>query len=99
LTKEAAVPEPAIRAERTPNPNAMKFSLDCTVQEGTRGLTFSDPLQAALSPLARRLFQVPGVASVFLLKDFVTVTRSEDVPWESLAPAVEAALRRHFAGE
>jgi hypothetical protein len=90
------VGEIQITAQRTPNPETMKFTLDRTVTSG-RGETYSSPEQAFLSPLARTLFAVPGVSGVFLLKDFVTVRRTAGADWERLAPAVETALRRFFA--
>ncbi|HZQ35570.1 MAG TPA: NifU N-terminal domain-containing protein [Dehalococcoidia bacterium] len=84
-------------AQATPNPETMKFTLDRMVAEG-RGETYANPTQAFLSPLARALFAVPGVAGVFLLKDFVTIRRAPGEDWQRLAPAVEAALRAYFAG-
>ncbi len=85
-----------VTAQATPNPETMKFTLDRVVTEG-RGETYSDRGQAFLSPLARALFAVPGVAGVFLLKDFVTIRRAPGEDWQRLAAAVEAALRAYFA--
>ena len=84
-----------IRIEPTPNPLSLKFSLNRTVWEG-RAQTFSDPTQAFASPVARELLGVPGVKSVFFLRDFVTISREPDAPWENIAPEVERVLREHF---
>lgn len=89
--------EPAIRAEPTPNPEAMKFALDRTVNDG-RPETYTSVEQAFLSPLARALLAVPGVAGVFLLKDFVTIRRVPGASWDAIIPRVEAVLRAHFGG-
>lgn len=86
-----------VTAQATPNPETMKFTLDRVVAEG-RGETYSNQTQAFLSPLARALFAVPGVAGVFLLKDFVTIRRAPGEDWQRLAPDVEVALRAYFAG-
>lgn len=82
-----------VRAEPTPNPEAMKFSLNRVVASGRRGETYTSAEQAFLSPLARRLLALPGVAGVFLLNDFVTIKRAAGADWQPLAAAVEAALR------
>ena len=86
----------SIRVESTPNPDAMKFSLNRTLAPG-RPETYSSAEQAFLAPLARALFAVPGVGGVFLLKDFVTVRRQQGHAWDTIVPAVERALRAYFA--
>jgi hypothetical protein len=35
----------------------------------------------------------PGVRSVFMVADFVTVTKDDAASWAELAPRVQAALR------
>jgi hypothetical protein len=85
-----------IRVERTPNPEALKFSVNRELWSG-RPLTVSDPLQAFAMPLAGSLLRLPGVKSLFFLRDFVTVTREPGADWGVLTEAVEDALRQHFA--
>jgi Fe-S cluster biogenesis protein NfuA len=51
--------------------------------------------EAARSPLAERLFGVPGVAGVFLGSDFITVTKS-DAEWQHIKPAILGAIMEHF---
>jgi Fe-S cluster biogenesis protein NfuA len=61
---------------------------------------FPDPDSAARSPLAKRLFALPGVVGVFLGADFITVAKAGDVEWFSLKPQVLGAIMTHFtAGE
>ena len=45
-----------IRTQRTPNPNALKFTLDRRVVEGSGSLSFNDPGSAANDPIAGPLF-------------------------------------------
>jgi hypothetical protein len=85
----------AIRVAQTPNPNAMKFTLDRQVLEGV-GRTFSDPDAPDILPVAKRLLALPGVASVFLVKDFISVSRARGVSWDDLVPAIERALTEHY---
>jgi len=87
------VAKPKVRFQETPNPNAAKFIAGRTLVEGRRGLTFASPQDAAGDPIAERLFAVEGVASVFVVADFVTVTKDAGAAWAELAPRVQAALR------
>lgn len=84
-----------VRAETTPNPESMKFTVNRAINDG-RPETYSSPDQAFLSPLARALFAVPGVNGVFFLRDFVTIRRAAGADWQPLAAGVEAALRAYF---
>ncbi len=87
-----------IRVEATPNPNSLKFSANRAVWQG-RAQTFSSPDQALMVPLARDLLAVPGVKSVFFLRDFVTVTRESGSAWEPIIGQVESLLRTHLGDQ
>ncbi len=87
------MPKPKVRFQETPNPNAGKFTVGRMLVEGRRGVTFASRDAAAGDPLAERLFAEPGVASVFVVADFVTVTKDAGAAWADLAPRVQAALR------
>jgi Fe-S cluster biogenesis protein NfuA len=83
-----------IQTEATPNPATLKFLPGRVVMpEGT--FDARDPRGAAASPLAERLFEVPGVAGVFFGYDFITVTKS-DGEWQHLKPAILGAVMEHF---
>ena len=49
-----------------------------------------------LSPLAVRLFHIPGVTNVFFGADFVTVTKAADKDWFMMKPPVLGAIMEHF---
>jgi len=84
-----------IQTEQTPNPATLKFLPGCpVVTAGTAN--FADAEAARRSPLAERLFALPGVAGVFLGADFVTVSKTEESDWYRLKPAVLAAIMEHF---
>ncbi|MDA8230418.1 MAG: NifU family protein [Magnetospirillum sp.] len=85
-----------IQTEPTPNPATLKFLPGRDVM-GSGTADFPDAAKAARSPLATRLFQVPGVASVFLGSDFITVGKAADADWSVLKPLVLAAIMEHFA--
>ena len=83
-----------IQTETTPNPASLKFLPGREVlNAGTAD--FRSAEEGAASPLAERLFSVPGVAGVFLGTDFVTVTK-HDVDWQHVKPAILGAIMEHF---
>jgi Fe-S cluster biogenesis protein NfuA len=93
---EPAMPEKAmfIQTETTPNPATLKFIPGRTVLDsGT--MEFTSREAAARSPLAEKLFGVPGVTGVFYGYDFVTVTK-DDSDWQHLKPAILGAIMEHY---
>jgi metal-sulfur cluster biosynthetic enzyme len=83
-----------IQTEAMPDPARLKFLPGCEVlADGT--LTLHDKAQATKSPLAERLFAIPGVAGVSLGRDFITITRAGG-DWQHLKPAILGAIMEHF---
>ncbi|XP_045436811.1 NFU1 iron-sulfur cluster scaffold homolog, mitochondrial isoform X1 [Pipistrellus kuhlii] len=86
-----------IQTQDTPNPNSLKFIPGKPVLE-TRTMDFPTPATAFRSPLARQLFRIEGVKSVFLGPDFITVTKeSEELDWNLLKPDIYATIMDFFA--
>ena len=83
-----------IQTEATPNPATLKFIPGRTVL-GSGTMEFASREAAARSPLAEKLFGVPGVTSVFYGSDFVTVTK-DDSDWQHLKPAILGAIMEHY---
>ena len=85
-----------IQTEATPNPSTIKFLPGRAVMEkGTA--EFASAQDAAMSPLARRLFAVQGVELVFLGADFVSVSKADDTDWSMLKPMILGALMEHLS--
>ena len=83
-----------IETEVTPNPATLKFVPGRAVLgEGVR--EFRSATEAAVSPLAARLFEIDGVAAVFLGADFVSITK-DGPEWQHLKPAVLGTIMEHF---
>jgi Scaffold protein Nfu/NifU N terminal len=81
--------------EATPNPNALKFTLD-RASTDKRTETFRDGSDPAESPLGARIFALGGVTNVFMTSNFVSVTKLPGEDWDLLAPRVIEALKEHF---
>ena len=85
-----------IQTEATPNPATLKFLPGVEVMRaGTADFRDADGARAT-SPLAARLFDVPGVTGVFLGYDFVTVTKNDEPDWQHIKPAILGAIMEHF---
>ena len=44
------------------------------------------------NPIAAALFRLDGVVSVFMVNDFVTVTKDPDTSWAELEPPARQAI-------
>lgn len=86
----------AVTPEGTPNPNAVKFTLDRPATD-RRSETFRAGSDPEASPLGHRIFQIDGVTNVFLTANFVSVTKEDGVDWDEIIPAVIEAIEAHFA--
>jgi len=83
-----------IQTEATPNPATLKFIPGRVVLDGGT-MEFANREAAVRSPLAERLFGVPGVTGVFFGSDFITVTKN-DGDWQHLKPAILGAIMEHY---
>ncbi len=82
-----------IQTEDTPNPQSMKFLPGGPILgPGALGMDFPNAATAGPSPLARALFDIDGVAGVFLGADFLTVTKFESVDWRHVKPSILGAI-------
>jgi NFU1 iron-sulfur cluster scaffold homolog, mitochondrial len=81
-----------VRFQATPNPNAGKFVVGRPVVEGKASKSYYSADQAAADPVASALFGIDGVASLFMVEDFVTVMKAAEADWSVLVPAVIAAI-------
>jgi Fe-S cluster biogenesis protein NfuA len=87
-----------IQLEWTPNPNTLKYVVDVRlIPTGAVNFT-SKEAAAERSPLASRLFSIPGVAGVMVGPTFVTVTKGDEGEWDELNDGVMEALETHLAG-
>jgi predicted component of type VI protein secretion system len=77
----------------TPNPDAMKFTVDRHFDEMFNVASAED---AESNPFAKAVFAAGGVASVFGTADFVTITRSDGGDWQQIEAAVRSAAADHL---
>lgn len=66
--------------ELTPNPHALKFILNEKILNiETR--QYADKNEAENDPLAKGIFEIEGVVSVFYMDRFITIEKSKDTDW------------------
>ncbi|XP_069045166.1 NFU1 iron-sulfur cluster scaffold homolog, mitochondrial [Lepisosteus oculatus] len=86
-----------IQTQDTPNPRSLKFLPGKPVM-GTGTLDFPNAQTAECSALARNLFEVEGVKSVFFGPDFITVTKMDDeIHWNDIKAKVFTVISEFFA--
>src|SRR5262250_2708177 len=78
--------------EETPNPNAVKFVLREPVSNGV-AQQFASALQAENDPLAKSLFEVGHVVSVFYMDRMITIEKDDEGDWDELLPALAVPIR------
>lgn len=84
----------AIRMEGTPNPNAMKFTSDKMIFEGTKSYSLM-PGDTSEYDILNELMTIEGVDNVFGYQNFITVNKHFDVEWEQLSPHVIEIIEKH----
>jgi Fe-S cluster biogenesis protein NfuA len=78
--------------EETPNPNAVKFILKEPVTNGT-ARQFDSAEKAEADTLAKALFEVGDVVSVFYMDRMVTVEKRDEGDWDDLLPRLAIPIR------
>jgi Fe-S cluster biogenesis protein NfuA len=78
--------------EETPNPNAVKFILKEPVTNGT-ARQFDSADKAQDDELAKALFEVGSVVSVFYMDRMITVEKADEGDWDDLLPRLAVPIR------
>lgn len=78
--------------EETPNPNAVKFILKEPVSNGTAH-QFASAEAAQDDALAKSLFEVGQVVSIFYMDKMITVEKEDTADWDELLPALAVPIR------
>ena len=72
-----------VRTKQTPNPNALQFVINAVILDNGK-ISFASKEEAEGDKMAEALFEKPGVLSVFVMDNFVTVTKDEKTSWVPL---------------
>jgi Fe-S cluster biogenesis protein NfuA len=85
-----------IQLEWTPNPSTLKYVVDRQLLPAG-AVNFTERTKAEeISPLAKRIFDIPGVVGVMLGTNFVTVTKGDEGEWDELNDGVMQTIDDHL---
>lgn len=88
----------SVYSEMTPNPVTMKFVLNLIlIEEKGKSIEFRTKEKAAVSPLAKKLFEFPFVNAVFIAANFVTVTKDESCEWYEVVLEIKELIKTQLA--
>jgi len=72
-----------VYTEMTPNPTTMKFVANKYLLISGDSVEFTSRMESkGFSPLAEALFDFPFVKNVFIAANFITITKTDNVPWD-----------------
>ena len=78
--------------QETPNPNAVKFILKEPVSHGTSH-SFQSIEDAADDKLAKSLYEIGDVVSVFYMDKMITVEKNDEAEWDEILPTLAVPIR------
>ncbi|MBN41864.1 MAG: hypothetical protein CL757_08575 [Chloroflexi bacterium] len=72
-----------VRTRETPNPNALQFVINAVILDHGN-VSFASKVEAKEDKMATALFEKPGVINVYVMENFVTVTKDDKTSWVPL---------------
>ena len=84
-----------VQTEITPNPNSLKFLPGKTVSNnGSFEITKKDETN---NELVRNLLSVNGIEGIFLGKDFISINKYDDTPWDEIKHVVISLINDFYS--
>ena len=83
-----------VYAESTPNPSVLKFVANKNLVPASLELNSIE--EAKLSPFATALFQFPFVKSVFIDKNYVSITKFDVTEWEDITLELRTFIKNYI---
>lgn len=89
-----------VYSEMTPNPSTMKFVANKYLLPTGASVEFENKAAAkGYSPLAEALFDFPFVTKVFIAVNFITVAKTDNVPWDFITMELREFIREWISFE
>ena len=84
-----------VQTEITPNPNSLKFLPGKIVSNnGSFEVTKKDSIN---NELVKNLLSINGVQGIFLGKDFISINKSNETPWEEIKHIVISLINDFYS--
>lgn len=84
----------AVSVDATPNPNALKFTSDKIIFEGTASVSVM-PGDTSEHEIMNDLMNIDGVDNVFGYQNFITVNKQFDIEWDELKAKIVDVIEKH----
>ena len=76
-----------VRTRETPNPNALQFVINAVILDNGN-ISFANKEEAKDDKMAAALFEKPGIINVYVMENFITVTKDDKISWIPLKDRV-----------
>ncbi len=76
-----------VRTRETPNPNALQFVVNAAILDNGN-ISFANKEEAKDDKMAAALFEKPGIINVYVMENFITVTKDDKTSWVPLKDRV-----------
>ncbi len=88
-----------IYTEATPNPKTLKFVVNYMLLPDGVHFEFTDAAASEKSPLAKSLFEYQWVEKVFVMSNFITITRKEEFEWSEVKEEAKNFIKEYLEEE
>lgn len=92
--KNKATEAVTVYAESTPNPSVLKFVANKNLVPTS--FEFSSIEEAKLSPFATAIFQFSFVKSIFIDKNYVSITKFDVIEWEEITLELRTYIKNYI---
>jgi NFU1 iron-sulfur cluster scaffold homolog, mitochondrial len=72
-----------VRTKETPNPNALQFVVNAVILDDGN-ISFTNKKEAEGDKMVETLFERPGILNIFIMENFITVTKDNKTSWVPL---------------
>jgi Fe-S cluster biogenesis protein NfuA len=84
-----------VYSEATPNPESMKFVASKMILPND-SIDFRSRDKVANCPMAEKLFEYPFVKGVFIMNNFISITKESDYEWFDLIPELKRFVQDYL---
>ena len=85
-----------IYIESNPNPNSLKFVANIMLVNEGIVKDYPDIKSVKDSPLAKKLFDFEYVKRVFIMSNFITITKKENFSWEEIKLDLKDFIKKYI---
>ena len=85
-----------IYIESNPNPNSLKFVANIMLVNEGIVKDYPDIKSVKDSPLAKKLFDFEYVKRVFIMSNFITITKKENFSWEEIKLDLKNFIKKYI---